>query len=323
VTVRTPESDAGQSLTMGTRLTTASLTVNWGSPKDTVAALHSLASMSTRPDYIICVDNGSSAEHVSELRSGMPKDTVLIELAENTGVAAANNVGMEYAVAHGADWTLFLNNDATADPDCLSRCLDEAMAVERTGIVGPAVVFADRPDLLWFAGGYVSDWFAFPRHRGLRQLAATPPPTADTGYVSTCCALVSSAAWESVGPFRADYFMYYDDTEWCIRLRASGWRCRYLGEVLSDHAVSASSGRRGSLGISENMAYYLARNPLRFALETKGVVRRFTRVVGLLTVYGGFNAWRILRAGKRAIALAYVQGLIDGARGHMGIRSAR
>ncbi len=48
---------------------TATITVNWGSPKDTVLALHSAAAMTVVPDYIICVDNGSSSDHVEELRS--------------------------------------------------------------------------------------------------------------------------------------------------------------------------------------------------------------------------------------------------------------
>ena len=117
--------------------------------------------------------------------------------------------------------------------------------------------------------------------------------------------------------------MYYDDTEWCQRARAAGWRCRYLGEVLCVHAVSASGGRRGSLGLSEDMAYYLARNPLRFALDTKGVVRRVSRVVGILTVYAVFNAWRTLRSRSPTIARAYLQGLADAVRAQMGPRPTR
>src|ERR1700730_1144029 len=148
---------------------TASVTVSWGLPDETVKALRSLASMTVVPDLIICVDNGSSAQDLSQLRANMPKETVLIEVGENLGFDAANNLGMEYALSHNADWILLLNNDATVERECLSRCLADALATPGVAIVGPAVTFADRPDLLWFGGGKVSDWFAYPRHRGLRQ----------------------------------------------------------------------------------------------------------------------------------------------------------
>lgn len=299
---------------------TASVTVNWGSPSDTIVGLQSLASMTRPPDFIICVDNGSSAEHLSQLRAGIPKETVLIELGDNVGVAAANNAGMQYALSHDVDWTLLLNNDATVEAECLDRCIAEATARPDVAIVAPAVTFTAQPDLLWFAGGNVSDWFAYPRHRGLLQPAASTPPSSDVGYVSTCCALLSSEAFRSVGPFRSDYFMYYDETEWCQRARAEGWKCRYLGEVLCSHAVSAAGGKRGSLGLTENMAYYLARNPLRFALETPHTPRRLTRVIGILTVYGAFNAWRAIKSRQRAVASAYMLGLADAFSGRMGKR---
>jgi GT2 family glycosyltransferase len=173
---------------------------------------------------------------------------------------------------------------------------------------------------LWFAGGRFSDWFAYTRHSGLNKPVAAIPPTADVGYMPTCCALVSSAAWREIGPVRADYFMYYEDTEWCQRAREAGWRCRYLGEVLCSHAVSASSGRRGSLGLSENMAYYLARNPMRFALETKRPILRYSRIAGLLTVWTGFNVSRMIQARNSALARAYLEGLVDAFRGQMGKR---
>jgi GT2 family glycosyltransferase len=299
---------------------TASVTVNWGAPGDTIKALQSLVSMTRPPDFVICIDNASPAADVSQLRAGMPKDTVLIELDDNIGLAAAHNVGMEYALSHDVDWTLLLNNDAIATPQCLDRCIAEATAEPHIAIVGPAVTFADEPHLLWFAGGNVSDRFAYPRHRGLREPAASPPPSSDVGYISGCCALLSSEAFRSVGPFRSDYFMYYEETEWCQRARAGGWRVRYLGEVLCSHAVSASSGARGSLGLTETMAYYLARNPLRFALETPQMLHRLTRVTGILAVYGAFNAWRAIKSRRRAVASAYIQGLADAFRGRMGKR---
>lgn len=299
---------------------TASVTVNWGPPDDTIVALQSLASMTRPPDFIICVDNGSSAADLSQLRAGMPKDTVLIELGDNVGVAAAHNAGMEYALSHDVEWTLLLNNDATVKPQCLDRCIAEATARPHIAIVGPAVTWTAQPDLLWFAGGYVSDWFAYPRHPGVLKPAASLPPSSDVGYISGCCALLSSQAFRSVGPFRSDYFMYYEETEWCQRARAKGWRCRYLGEVLCVHAGSGTAGTPGSRAYTETIAYYLARNPLRFALETPQTLRRLTRVIGILAVYGAFNALRVIESRRRAVASAYIQGLADAFRGRMGKR---
>jgi hypothetical protein len=276
--------------------------------------------MTTPPDLIICVDNGSAPEYLAELRAGMPPGTVLIENGENLGVAAANNIGMAHAISNDVDWTLFLNNDAIVTPECLQRCLDEATSDDRIAIVGPAVTFADRPDVLWLAGGKFSEWFAYTRHRALSQPVEELPPTADVGYMPTCCALVSTRAWQQIGPVREDYFMYYEDTEWCQRARVAGWTVRYLGEILCTHAVSASGGTRGSLGLTENMAYYLARNPLRFAIETSSAVRRVSRIVGLLTIWAGFNTWRVVQSRSPSIGRAYLLGLLDAVRGRMGKR---
>jgi GT2 family glycosyltransferase len=126
-----------------------------------------------------------------------------------------------------------------------------------------------------------------------------------------------------VGPYRADYFLYFEDTEWCARARGRGWRCQYHGEVLSSHAISVSSGQRGSLGLSENTAYYLARNPLRFALETPSVTLRANRLLGILTIWLGYNILRIVASRRWSVATAYLEGLRDGFMGRMGPRGSR
>ena len=254
---------------------------------------------------------------MAQLRAGMPEETVLIEVGENVGLAAANNVGMEYALSHDADWILLFNNDATVKRECLDRCLAEATATPGIAIVGPAVTFTDQPDLLWFGGGNVSDWFAYPRHPGLLQPAASPPPTSDVGYMAGCCALLSAEAFRSVGLFRRDFFLVYEDTEWCQRARVEGWRCRYWVRFCARTPSVLPQGQRGSLGLTENTAYYVGRNPLRFALETPQTLRRLTRVIGILVVYGAFNAWRVIESRQRAVAAAYIQGLADAFRGRM------
>ena len=297
---------------------TAAVVVDWRRPDDTLSALSSLAAMVPRADVLVCVENGSSAEEVARVRTSAPPDTKIVELHENIGFAGAVNLGVAQALDAGADWILLLNNDAEVERNCLGRLLEEASRYPRVAAAGPAISFADRTDLLWFGGGEVSDWFAFTRHRGLMDSSADPPPSSDTGFITGCCMLVSAAAWREMRPFRADFFAYYEDAEWCQRVRAAGWRCRYVGEVLCTHAVSASSLEGGGLGLSETIAYYKARNPLRFALETRALGRRITRILGLMVVWTSYHAWRLLLLRRADVARAYLKGIMDAVRGRMG-----
>lgn len=277
--------------------------------------------MVVQPDALICVENGCTRDEVATVSAAAPPSTRIIETADNIGFAAAVNLGMAVALEGGADWVLLLNNDAVVAPQCLRRCVDEALKYPRVAAVGPAISFADNPEKLWFGGGEVSHWFAFTRHRGLLRPATTPPPSGETAFVTGCCMVISTAAWKSEGAFRSDFFAYYEDAEWCQRVRERGWSCRYVGEVLCSHAVSASFSKRGSLRLTEDMAYYLARNPVRFAIESQRWDRRLTRLIGLMVVWNAYNAWRLLQAGRLRVAQAYIAGIFDGLRGHMGARA--
>jgi GT2 family glycosyltransferase len=300
----------------------AAVVVAWHQPKLTIRALQSLAAMEVPPTTLICVAQEFTPAEMQYLRAKAPKRTQIVDIDHNRGFSGGANLGVAAALEAGADWVLLLNNDATVSPSCLSRCLGETHREAAVAVVGPAIALADNPERLWYAGGQQSRYFAFTRHRGLRRPSVNLPPSSDTDYVPGCCALISAEAWCVVGPFREDYFAYYEDAEWGSRARDAGWRCRYLGELLCLHDVGVTSLQRGSLGLSENTAYYLARNPLRFALETPAVLLRASRVTGLMTIWNVYNAWRVLRSGKTSVGGSYLRGLRDALRGRMGPKPA-
>ena len=305
-----------------TETRTAAVVVAWHQPELTIQALHSLAAMDVPPTTLICVAQEFTPAEIQYLREKAPWRTQIVDIDHNRGFSGGANVGIATALQAGADWILLLNNDATVIPSCLGRCLDETRREAAVAVVGPGVYLADTPGRLWYAGGKQSHHFAFTRHRGLRRASNKLPPSSDTDYVPGCCALISAEAWRTVGPFREDYFAYYEDAEWGSRARDAGWRCRYLGELLCAHDVGVSSRQRGSLGLSDNTAYYLARNPLRFALETPSVLLRASRVAGLMTIWNAYNAWRVVRSGKASVGGSYLRGLRDAVRGRMGPKPA-
>jgi GT2 family glycosyltransferase len=297
-----------------------SVVVAWREPGITADALDSLAASDLAVDIPVCVAQELDESGLGAVSRAMPPGGRLIALERNLGFSAAANLGMAAALAEGAEWVLLLNNDATVRRRCLRRCLEEATSLPDVAVVSPAIALAEDPHHLWFAGGRHSAWFAYTRHRGLMGSVGSPGETSDTDYVPGCCALISAAAWEQLGGYREDYFMYYEDVEWCHRARRAGWRVRYLAEVLCLHEVGVSSQQRGNLGLSENTAYYLARNPLRFALESSRPPELVTRTIGILGIWGSYNALRIIRSRQARVASSYLRGLRDAVRGDMGAR---
>jgi hypothetical protein len=239
---------------------------------------------------------------------------------DNIGFAAAVNVALDRVQPLGAVWALLVNNDATITSDCVARCLEEASRDPNVAVISPAIAYTNRPDRLWFAGAAQSRWLGVVWHRGYFSASSAPPTSSDCDYIPSCAALMSMAAWSEVGKFREDYFMYFEDVEWGARARERGWKLRYLGAVLAFHVMGGSSEHGGSRLMGENTAYYLARNPVRFALETRPIVLRATRTFGVVVVWTVYNLTRIKPSDWPGTGRAMLQGIADGWRGRMGRR---
>ena len=293
----------------------AAVVVVWRDTLNALNAVASLCAMRPCPETIICVVQEATVPE--SWRAAEHPAIRVIELAENYGFAHAANLGVRSAVESGAEWVLLLNDDAVVEPTCLARCVEEARSDPSIAAVGPAVVFEERPDTIWFAGGRHSDEFLYTRHRALGRTVDKLPRTSDTDYIAGCCLLLRTSAWGELGGFRDDFFLYYEDAEWCLRARDAGWRCRYIAEVLCRHRVSGST-QDGRRALSPTSAYYRARNPLRFARETVPRRRRLTRTAGVLFIWAPYLAYQLVRAHDWQTTRAYLQGLRDGFGGRMG-----
>jgi GT2 family glycosyltransferase len=296
--------------------------ITWRETTMTERAIRSL--LEARPGFteIVCIAQELTGAQLSQLRTAVGRRVDVDPVDANLGYCAAANRGLGRLLAAGCDWVMTLNNDAWIEPSCLGRCLAASSREDHVAIVGPAVAFADGSDRLWYGGGLFYSAVGLTRHRGLGASTSQPPPTALTDYVPGCCCLISTTAWQQVGAYREDYFMYYEDVEWCERARHAGWSCLYLGEVLCQHEGSATAGSRGELSLTPTSAYYLGRNSMRFAIETPNRIVRATRVAGVATLTAAHNARR-LRGAAPGSGRAYAQGIRDAFTGSMGPHAAK
>src|SRR5579859_3329629 len=90
--------------------------VNFNKEEITCAWLDSIQKSNTKEFSldIIIVDNGSTKPFVLS-RERKKENVHVIRSEENTGFTGGNNIGMQYALDHGADYILVINNDTVVD----------------------------------------------------------------------------------------------------------------------------------------------------------------------------------------------------------------
>lgn len=198
----------------------------------------------TMADFrVYCIDNKSTDDTVEVLQTIDDKRWRILVNSDNGGVAAGNNQGIIQALQDECEWVLLLNNDTTFDPDCIKKLI-ESCAVEGWSVVVPKILY-DRPaGHIWYGGG------GFSRAKGYSGYH-TAMGERDVGqcdvrglveYAPTCAMLVHRTVFEAVGLMDEAYFVYFDDTDFCWRLKNAGVKIGYNPEVRIVHKVGGSTG---------------------------------------------------------------------------------
>jgi hypothetical protein len=225
------------------------IVVTWntrGLVLDCLASVAAALSPAMRAEILI-VDNGSSDGTAAAVRGAYPAARV-IALPENVGFAAGCNAGLR--VSRGRH-VLLLNSDARVLPETLARGLAFLDRHPDVGLVGPQLRFPDgRPqnsvhnipiaatELLPKA---LFQFFFRRRFPSRRWLGEEPR---DVEAVNGAAIFARAAFVRDVGPLPEDYFFFLEETEWCRRARAAGWRVVHLPAAVVIHLAGASSKRR-------------------------------------------------------------------------------
>lgn len=221
---------------------------------DTLACLDSLLKNTYENHQVIVLDNASSDGSVEAIQSSFP--TVhIIELFDNLGYAGNNNVGIEAAMAQGADWILVLNEDTILNPDCLAQLVGVGESNAQIGIVGPMVYHFDEPDVIQSAGGQLSRYWegSHIAQNELDQGQFDQPHLVD--WISGCAIMVKHEVIEQVGILDERFFYYWEETEWCIRARKFGWQIMHVPQAKLWH-----KGVQRDYHPKPSVTYYKTRN---------------------------------------------------------------
>ncbi len=191
---------------------------------------------------MVVVDNASTDGSREMLGREFPRVTVL-KSETNLGFGEACNRGIRHALGMGANWVFLFNNDAKADPACLSSLVRSATE-HGVSLVGPKVLCYTPPDVIWSAGGRISLWMGTIEHLGLRERdRGQHDSPREVDYLTACALLVERAVFERIGGLDPAYYpAYVEDVDFCFRARRSGYGVLYEPGARAWHRISASSG---------------------------------------------------------------------------------
>jgi len=213
------------------------------------------------------IDNASSDETVALLANYRDSRVSIIRNHDNVGVAEGNNIGIRAALKDGCAFVLLINNDTVFDSDLLSKLM-EGLRQHDSEMVVPKIVFFDEPDKIWSAGGYFSALHGASRHFGFAQKddGRFDQPRV-VSYNPTCCMLIKREVFDRIGLMDANYFVYFDDTDFCLRAYRAGVKLFYLPGVRLKHKASTLTGAQSSFTVryhTRNHVYYFLKNYSRW-----------------------------------------------------------
>lgn len=231
----------------------------------TLAAVRSIKKSTHKNISIYVVDNNSN----DGLSGEVGDDVFFIQNKENLGYSGGNNVGIKQALKEKADYILVLNPDTEVKDDAIFQML-KVVEQEGVGIVGPKIYFADKKTI-WYAGGIFDFNSVIGKHRGVDELdRAQYDITSETDFVTGAAIMISKQVIEKIGLFDERYFLYYEDSDYCVRAKKAHFKIMYVPEAIVYH-LNAQSTKLGS----PLQDYYITRNRLLFASKFSSFRTRF------------------------------------------------
>lgn len=199
--------------------------------------LKAALSAQTLPARILIIDNASHLDQ-RPLQEDFPPEAEIVQLAENTGFASANNRAVERAET---PFVALLNPDAFPEPNWLETLVRAAEGAPRVAAFGSTQIAAETPSK--FDGlGDCYHVFGLPWRGGYQWPRKS---AARSGMVFSACAaaaLYRREAWLEIGGFDESFFCYCEDVDLGFRLRLAGWDARQIAGAIVHHVGGASSG---------------------------------------------------------------------------------
>jgi hypothetical protein len=288
--------------------------VNYRTASLTVDCLRSLSSevANLQTSRVVVVDNASgddSRQRIDEAigASGWSPWAVLMPLESNGGFAFGNNAAIRPALASDdpPNHVLLLNPDTIVRPDAIRALLDFMDGNPSVGIAGSRLEHPDgTPQISAFRFHSIASELESGLRLGVvsrllrKKVVAPPVPDAPcrVDWVAGASMIVRRAVFDAIGLMDEQFFMYFEEVDFCLRAARAGWPCWYVPASRVVHLVGQSSGVTDLKRARKRRPAYWFASRRRFFVKSYG---RASVMLSDLAWATGYATYRVRRLVQR------------------------
>ncbi len=278
------------------------ITVNYNHSDVTCDLIESLNKISYPNIEIIVIDNCSPDDDPTIIKRKYP-NIVLVENPINYGFAAGNNYGLMRA---RGKYIMLLNNDTVVTENFIEPLLDKFESDPQIGAISPKIRYFHTPDTIQYAGYTPID----PRTMrnfsiGFNEVdKGQHDQDRETAYAHGAAMMVPMEVVKEIGMMSYIFFLYYEEADWCARIKKAGYKMYYVHNSLIYHKESISTGKLSAMKI-----YYQNRNRLVFMRRNISGKDFYIGILYQLLMAIPKNAFKFLIKGKFQLFHAYYRAI--------------
>ena len=262
-------------------------------------------------DTVTCVREEITKENNSRyIAPTSPSDRkiILLKNEKNYGFAEGNNMAIRFALKiFEPQYVLLLNNDVVVDKEFLAELIKVAEKERKIGIAGPKIYYYDflgRSDVIDFAGEDIIMW------KGKEFDARAHDRVKVVDKINGACILVKKEVMEKIGLLDPEFFMYWEETDFCYRAKRNGYTAVYVPSSKIWH--KGASSHSAIYDWSCKKIYFMNRNRFLFVKRNAD-----GRDIGkFLIYYFCWDVWldigQILKHRKFDAFVSYIKSMLSG-----------
>ncbi len=230
------------------------ITINFGTPEHTIECLESICVNSHELFQVLVVDVLNINQSVEKITRWIDEKNdsrfSFIQEKENKGFAYANNIGIRYSLEQpDCDFIWVLNNDTVIAQNALEEllnCYEQDKNKDKAGFYGSKILDYKDKELIQNVGGTFNKWTGYSVLLGMGEKDAGQHDKEDfqIDYVIGASMFCHSSLVQKIGFMPEDYFLYYEDIDWCLSAKKAGFKNQTSTKSKVYHKQGISTGAK-------------------------------------------------------------------------------